>query len=135
MPFSLDTNIVIALIGQKSPAANLRLQQVRNRGHDVSISAIVTHELRFGAELSADPAGRHTRLDNFFLGPFRVLRFEEDDAREAAGIRALLRKAGTPIGPYDVLIAGQARRHGLTLVTANVREFERVPGLAVENWL
>ena len=102
MPFSLDTNIVIALIGQKSPPANRRLQQVRNRGHDVSISAIVTHELRFGAELSADPAGRHTRLDNFFLGPFRVLRFEEDDAREAAGIRALLRKAGTPIGPYDV---------------------------------
>ena len=67
-------------------------------------------------------------------GRLTLLPFEEADAREAADIRAHLRRLATPIGPYDVLIAAQARRAGATLVTANSREFERAPGLIVMDW-
>lgn len=64
----------------------------------------------------------------------RVLNFDQDDAREAGEIRATLRAAGTPIGPYDVLIAAQARRRDAVLITTNTREFVRVPGLRIEDW-
>jgi tRNA(fMet)-specific endonuclease VapC len=67
-------------------------------------------------------------------GPIRLLEFDEEDAREAGEIRALLERKGTPIGPYDVIIAAQARRRGALLVTANEREFARVPGLKTEDW-
>ena len=63
-----------------------------------------------------------------------ILPFEVEDAEEAGDIRAALERVGRPIGPYDILIAAQVRRRGATLVTANQREFERVPGLAVEDW-
>ena len=68
------------------------------------------------------------------LAPLSPLPFDEEDAAQSAGLRAILETAGTPIGPYDVLIAGQSLRHGATLVTANTREFARVPGLNVEDW-
>ena len=64
----------------------------------------------------------------------QVFDFEPDDAEEAGDIRAALERAGTPIGPYDVLIAAQARRRGAMLVTANRREFARVPRLKTEDW-
>lgn len=65
---------------------------------------------------------------------FSVLEFDEQDARQAGQIRAHLASKGTPIGPYDVLITGQARARELTLVTHNTSEFQRVPGLKVEDW-
>jgi tRNA(fMet)-specific endonuclease VapC len=65
---------------------------------------------------------------------FEVVEFDREDARQAGEIRAALAAAGTPIGPYDVLIAGQAMARALTLITHNTREFERVPGLHVEDW-
>lgn len=65
---------------------------------------------------------------------FVIWPFESEDAEEAGDIRAVLERAGTPIGPYDVLIAAQARRRAALLVTANEREFARVPGLRTENW-
>lgn len=65
---------------------------------------------------------------------FTVLEFDEEDARQAGQIRAHLASKGTPIGPYDVLIAGQAMARGLTLVTHDTSEFQRVPGLKVEDW-
>ena len=74
------------------------------------------------------------RLDSFLAGPFDVLAFDPDDAREAGDIRAALERTGTPIGPYDVLIAAQARRRGAMLATANTREFSRVPGLNLQDW-
>jgi tRNA(fMet)-specific endonuclease VapC len=70
----------------------------------------------------------------FLLGPIEVLPFEPADAEEAGDIRAALERAGTPIGPYDVLVAAQARRRDALLVTANEREFARVPGLKLEDW-
>ncbi len=77
-----------------------------------------------------------TRIDALFLaaGGLELVPFEQADAREAADIRAYLRRQATPIGPYDVLIAGQARRAGASLVMANSKEFERVPGLIVMDW-
>ena len=63
-----------------------------------------------------------------------MLPFDADDALAAGEVRTALELRGTPIGPYDVLIAGHALRHGATLVTANTREFSRVPGLMVEDW-
>jgi tRNA(fMet)-specific endonuclease VapC len=65
---------------------------------------------------------------------FSVLEFDEEDARQAGQIRAHLASQGTPIGPYDVLIAGQAKARELTLVTHNTTEFQRVPGLKLEDW-
>jgi tRNA(fMet)-specific endonuclease VapC len=74
------------------------------------------------------------RVADFLLGPIEVLPFETADAEEAGDIRAALECAGTPVGPYDVLVAAQARRRDAPLVTANEREFARVPGLKFEDW-
>lgn len=92
---------------------------------------MVLHELYFGAYKSARVESNLAKLATL---RFRVLQYTREDAREAARLRALLRASGTPIGPYDVLIAGQALQNGLTVITANVREFARVPGLRCEDW-
>jgi len=126
--YLLDTNAVVALMADREPIA----QRVRQRRRDeFNVSALVMHELYYGAYY-----GQRTNetLDRFDALAFPVLDFSLDDARVAAEIRARLRARGTPIGPYDVLIAGQALARGMTLITRNVREFARVEGLAVENW-
>jgi tRNA(fMet)-specific endonuclease VapC len=99
---------------------------------DVVMSSIVLHELTFGAFNSHRAA---TNLDRLAALNFPAISFDIDDARMAGEIRARLKRAGTPIGPYDLLIAGQALARDLTLVTANTREFTRVDGLRIENWI
>jgi len=127
--FLLDTNAVISLL---NPAEDKVVRAVeRHRRADIVTSSIVIHELCFGAYKSAAPSKNLKLIERLDL---TVLQFEPEDAREAGRIRALLAMRGTPIDPYDVLIAGQALRHGLVVVTANVREFARVPGLASEDW-
>ena len=79
-------------------------------------------------------AERNAERLAIFQDSVRILPFDEEDARAAGGIEAELRARGTPIGAYDILMAGQAVRRGLTLVTANVREFSRVQGLRWEDW-
>lgn len=100
----------------------------------LSISTVVLFELWYGAAKSAEIHRNTQRLMNFLAGPIQVVSFDAEDAREAGEIRATLAKAGTPIGPYDVLIAAHARRRGAILVTANEGEFARVRGLHIENW-
>ncbi len=95
---------------------------------------IVLFELRYGAAKSGNPHRSGRRIAEFLAGPIGVLPFEPDDAEEAGDIRATLERAGRPIGPYDVLTAAQARRRDAVLVTANLREFVRVPRLKTENW-
>jgi tRNA(fMet)-specific endonuclease VapC len=95
------------------------------------VSAIVTHELYFGAYRSSRMAENLARLDGLRLA---VLDFDNEDARHAGEVRAALAAAGTPIGPYDVLIAGQALARGMTLVTRNMQEFQRVASLRAEDW-
>ena len=91
-------------------------------------------ELWYGAAKSARPERNARRIADFLAGPIEILAFEAADAEEAGYIRAALERAGTPIGPYDLLVAAQARRRDALLVTANEREFARVPRLKFEDW-
>ena len=100
----------------------------------VCVSTVVLHELWYGVAKSARRERNTERLQMFMAGPLEVLAFDEADARAAGEVRAELERSGTPIAAYDALIAGQAVRRGLTLVTANAREFDRVDGLMCEDW-
>lgn len=129
MKYLLDSNAVIALLkGQSEFVAKLK----RRRPQDFAISSIVAHELYYGAFRGQRVAENLARVEAL---RFPVLEFDAEDARQAGAIRASLMAAGTPIGPYDLLIAGQALARSLVLVTHNTREFARVPGLKVEDWL
>lgn len=128
MGYSLDTNIVIALIAGN---AATRSRIIAQPPGSVFVSSIVLHELMFGAYNSQRIDDNLVRLKRL---AFPLLPFDEGDARSAGEVRAYLKRKGTPIGTLDALIAGQARERGLVLVTANVREFERVEGLIVEDW-
>jgi tRNA(fMet)-specific endonuclease VapC len=129
MRFLLDTNVVIAVLNDAASRAAKRLRQ--EAPADVAISSIVTHELYYGAFKSKRVQHNLGVVDAL---QFPVLEFDREDARQAGAVRALLAGLGKPIGPYDALIAGQAVARNLVLVTSNLREFERVPGLALEDW-
>ena len=98
------------------------------------LSSIVAFELWYGVGKSQRRESNTQRLEAFLAGPLEWAEFDEGDAREAGAVRAELESAGKPIGAYDVLLAGQARRRGATLVTSNAREFGRVRHLAWEAW-
>ena len=134
MNYLLDTNACIALINGKPPTVRVRFAKAIDAGAQVLVPTVVAFELWYGVAKSANVETNTRRVREFFAGPVRMLAFEEDDARSAGSVRAQLEKAGKPIGAYDVLIAGQALRHGLTLVTANAREFGRVKELDWEDW-
>lgn len=134
MSFCLDTNAVIAAINGRAPAVRRRLETALAGGVEVGLPTVVLYELRYGIARSARPRENAAVLELFLALDVVPWPFEPDDAAEAGGIRAELERAGTPIGPYDVLIAAQARRRGAVLVTANTGEFARVPGLAIEDW-
>jgi tRNA(fMet)-specific endonuclease VapC len=129
MKYLLDANVVIALLNDRNsrPARRLRKHSPR----DIAISAIVAHELYYGAFKSARRAENVALVEKL---RFPILEFDSEDAREAAELRAWLTLRGTPIGPYDVLIGGQARARNLVLVTRNTDEFRRIPGLKIEDW-
>lgn len=129
--FALDTNTVSFLLRGEGRVATRLIGTDPAR---VAIPAVVVHELRYGL-LRLGPAGtrRHDDLDGF-LSCICVLPLDERAAAEAAAIRVELERVGTPIGPFDVLIAGTARARGATLVTHNTREFGRIEGLGVEDW-
>jgi tRNA(fMet)-specific endonuclease VapC len=130
----LDTNVMIAVINRRAPQIRQRLLQTLLDGETVGISAIVLFEMWYGIKKSARPQQNAGNLADFLALDVIRWPFEAEDAEEAGEIRAALTRAGTPIGPYDILIAAQARRRNATLVTANHREFSRVPGLKVEDW-
>ncbi|WP_237478163.1 type II toxin-antitoxin system VapC family toxin [Lichenibacterium dinghuense] len=130
----LDTNPVVAVLNGTSPRIRARLDRAIRDGEDVRVSAVVLFELWFGAAKSAQVARNVGRIRQLMAGRISGLTFDDGDAVEAGTIRVALERAGTPIGPYDVLIAAQARRRGAVLVTANTREFARVPGLRLEDW-
>ncbi len=132
--YSLDTNTCIALINGRPLVVRERFRQAQQAGNSFAVSTVVVFELRYGVAKSQHPQASGARLEAFLAGPLDVLPLDEDDAVDAGTARAVLERAGTPIGAYDVLIAGQARRRGLTVVTANLSEFERVTGLSWEDW-
>ncbi len=129
MRYLLDANAVIALLNDTASRAAQRAR--RERPGDVAMSAIVAHELFYGAFKSRRAAHNVALVDAL---QFAVLDFDREDARQAGKVRAYLAGKGTPIGPYDVLIAGQAMARNMILVTHNRSEYARVPGLRIEDW-
>ena len=134
MNYLLDTNACIALINGSPTNVRLRLERALKDGSSVAVSAVVAFELWYGAAKSARRQANRQRLETFFAGPLELVPFDDEDARAAGEIRATLESAGTPIGAYDLLIAGQALRFDATLVTANTAEFSRVGDLRWEDW-
>ncbi|EJT02520.1 type II toxin-antitoxin system VapC family toxin [Rhizobium sp. CCGE 510] len=127
----IDTNAVIALIGRKS---DMLLSRVMDSDEGaIGLSTVVMHELYYGAYKSAKISYNLETL-RLFMADFPAIGFEREDALAAGKIRAALAAKGRPIGPYDVLIAAQARTRDLVLVTENVGEFRRVDGLRLEDW-
>lgn len=133
MTFLLDTNACIALINGKASIRD-RFERANAGENQICVSSIVAFELWYGVAKSARMEANAARVEAFFAGPVRLVPFENEDARAAGSIRAAVEAIGRTIGAYDLLIAGQAFRRKMVLVTANVREFSRIKGLAWEDW-
>jgi tRNA(fMet)-specific endonuclease VapC len=129
--YLLDTDTCIYALKQNREVLERLLATERE---DVAVSVISEAELRTGAAKSSSPVKTMRFVENF-LRPLALIEFTSDDAMAYAKVRARLERAGTPIGPLDTLIASQALARKLTIVTNNEREFRRVAGLAVENWM
>jgi tRNA(fMet)-specific endonuclease VapC len=132
--YLLDTNACIALINNRAPLVRARMQKALAGDVKVLVSSVVAFVLWYGVAKSARPEANARLVETFFAGPVSLLAFEPEDAKVAGRVRASLEAVGKPIGAYDLLIAGQALRHQLTLITANGREFGRVKGLDWEDW-
>lgn len=129
MGFLLDANAVIALLNDRDSQLAQRVRLLRPA--EIFISSIVVQELFYGAFKSMRFEHNVSLIDHL---QFEVLDFDKEDARVAGEVRADLAAKGTPIGAYDVLIAGQAKARNLILITHNTKEFERVPDLCIEDW-
>ena len=134
MNYLLDTNAVVALLRNRPVSVRGRYRKAEAAGDYLAISAVALFELWYGAARSSQVADNTERLRLLLSGDFDLLDFDDEDARTAGQVRAALEKAGTPIGAYDLLIAGQALRRSLTVVTASTSEFSRVTGLSWEDW-
>jgi tRNA(fMet)-specific endonuclease VapC len=132
MKVMLDTNICIYLIKQQPPSVLERF--LSHPVGDIGISSITVAELEYGASKSRHAAKNRIALDEF-VSPLDVTSFDCEAAAVYGRIRAALEAKGTPIGAMDLLIAAHALSLGVRLVTNNAREFRRVPGLKVENWV
>lgn len=128
--YLLDTNTLIYFFKNEGEVA-MRMQRVP--AHRIQIPTVVWFELEYGVLRSMRPAPQRQSM-NTASQTYRTVNFDHNCAKSAAWIKHQLNLAGTPIGHYDLLIAGVAHAHNLTLVTRNTNEFERVPGLLLENW-
>ena len=124
MNYLLDTNVCIELLNGKQERVRAHFEGAVASGSAVYVPAIVYFELRYGACKSDRQARNKLRIESFFLAKVQSLPFDERDAQEAGSLRNELRAIGLPIGPYDLLIAAQARARNLVLVLHNVRELD-----------
>jgi tRNA(fMet)-specific endonuclease VapC len=131
MAFLLDTNVCIGILTGRSPRAVEKLRQLSPS--DVQVCSVVRAELLFGARNSTRVEANLTLLATF-LAPFASVPFDDFAADLYGQLRANLHRAGELIGPNDMLIAATALAHDLTLVTRNVKEFARIPGLRWVDW-
>ena len=131
MRYMLDTNVAIHAIRHRP--RELLGKFIDHQGR-MCVSTVTLMELLEGAEKSQEP-DRNQRDVEAFAARLEVLPYDRAAAAHTGSIRAALARLGTPIGPYDQMIAGHARSRGLIVVTANTREFDRVPGLSVEDWM
>jgi tRNA(fMet)-specific endonuclease VapC len=130
----LDTNICIYAINSRSANVVRRLAERATHHEVVGVSAITVAELEYGIAKSQQVDQNRAALERFLI-PLDVLPFDVGAARHYGDIRRVLESRGVPIGPNDLLIAAHARSLAATLVTNNPADFERVPGLAVDNWV
>jgi tRNA(fMet)-specific endonuclease VapC len=130
MRYMLDTDICIYAINERPPKVLQALREHHAEG--LGVSAITASELFFGVARTGST--RNAEVLRRFLAGLEVAEFDVSAADVAGQVRAWLASQGTPIGPYDSLIAAHAQALGVTLVTNNLREFERVPGLRLANW-
>ncbi|MCA9438876.1 MAG: type II toxin-antitoxin system VapC family toxin [Candidatus Omnitrophica bacterium] len=131
MMYLIDTNVCVASLRGKNPTLRVKLESIPDT--EIFICSIVKAELIFGAIRSQDPEKNLKKLTDF-ESDFRSLPFDDDAAEVHARLREHLSRQGNLIGPHDLMIASIALANGLTLVTHNLREFERVPDLVVEDW-
>lgn len=131
MTYMLDTNICIYAMKKKPEQVLRRFREEMDEG--LCISSITLAELEYGMKHSSDPLKNEQALLRFLV-PLSILPFGAAAASEYGQLRAYLQSKGIPIGPLDMLIAGHAKAEGLVLVTNNVKEFERVLDLEIENW-
>jgi tRNA(fMet)-specific endonuclease VapC len=132
MRFMLDTDICIYIIKKSPIQVEKRFKTLRP--FEVGISAVTLAELQFGAAKSSRPERNRDALSGF-LAPLEIAAFDDLAALHYGEIRAFLEKAGNPIGSMDLMIASHARSLSVPLVSNNLREFEKVPGLRLENWI
>lgn len=129
--YLLDTNTIIYFFkGVGDVATNL----FKHSPKDIFVPAIVIYELEVGISKSNAPQKRKEQLDKL-LSSINIINFTTKEAKCSADIRAILEAKGAPIGPIDTLIAGCAKANNLTLVTHNTKEFKRVDGLSIEDWM
>jgi len=131
MAYLLDTNAWIVYLKGKDTSVKARLEKISPG--EVKTCSVVWAELLFGARKYEDPVKRQARIE-MLLNPFESFSFDLEAARHYAVIRHELEKSGLTIGPNDLLIASIAKVHDLVVVTNNTSEFQRVPGLEVEDW-
>ena len=131
MTYLIDTNICIYILNQRPQKVIQRFR--RFDPGEIRVSTITISELQYGVSNSKYRRQNQTRLDDFLV-PFDVLAYDGKAASVYGKLRFALEQKGQPIGPLDLLIAAQAFAHRLTLVTNNTKEFERIDGLAIENW-
>ena len=131
MRYLLDTT-VISDFTRGEPAVLSRLKAAGKR--EVSISTVTAMELEYGLLLNPSRARKIEPVIRALLTDMVVFPYEQEDASATAAVRAALAKRGTPIGPFDLMIAGTALRRGLVMVTSNSNEFARVSGLNLEDW-
>jgi tRNA(fMet)-specific endonuclease VapC len=129
--FLLDTT-VLSDFTRGVAAVLARLKSTSKE--DAAICTVTAMEIEYGLMLNPARARKIEPMIRFLLQDLRVLAYEPEDVTATAAIRAALAKRGTPIGPYDVMIAGTALRRGLVMVTSNGSEFERINGLVLEDW-
>ncbi|EDQ6874044.1 tRNA(fMet)-specific endonuclease VapC [Salmonella enterica subsp. enterica serovar Thompson] len=130
LKFMLDTNTCIFTIKNKPEHVKERFNLNTSR---MCISSITLMELIYGAEKSLAPE-RNLAVVEGFISRLEVLDYDTQAAIHTGQIRAELARKGTPVGPYDQMIAGHARSRGLVVVTNDLREFERIPGIRIEDW-
>ena len=130
MTHLLDTQACVSIL-RGYPTAQARMAS--HLPSDLGVSMVSVFELFSGVEACRSPARERARVE-LFLSPLVLIPFDLEAARLAATVRRQLERQGRRIGPYDLLLAGQAMSLDLTLVTENQREFSRIPNLRLESW-
>jgi len=134
MNYLLDMSACVAILRRKPESVRVKAERAIRQGSILLISSVVLHELWYGVFKGSRVDENVWQLRAFLAWGVEVLEFDEDDARFSGKIRAELAGSGNRIGAYDTLIGGQCLRHGFTLVTSNLSEFSRIPGLTCVDW-